>query len=172
MNITIINIKILLIVIILFTLNSCGIYSFTGASISADVKTISIQFFENQAPLVQPTLSQTFTEDLKDRFISQTSLEIINGDEGDLNFEGAITGYNIKPMAIQGNETAALNRLTITVKVKFTNNKEPERDFNTSFSAYEDYESSQSIEAVEENLIKQIVEKLTEDIFNKSVANW
>lgn len=170
MNFT--NIKTSIIVIILFTFSSCGIYSFTGASISPDVKTISVQFFENQAPLVQPTLSQTFTEDLKDKFISQTSLEMINGNEGDLNFEGAITGYSVKPMAITGNETAALNRLTITVKVKFTNNKEPEKDFDTSFNAYEDYESSQSIETVEEDLIKQIVEKLTEDIFNKSVANW
>ncbi len=154
---------------ILFT--SCGIYSFTGASISPDVKTVTINYFDNRALNVQPILSQTLTEALKDHFNSQTNLDQINKN-GDLIFKGYISDYKVSPVAIQGNQTAALNRLTIKINVKFTNNKDHSQDFDTSFSEYEDYESSKSIDAVEDELIKQIVAKLTEDIFNKSVANW
>ena len=162
-------------IILILTTNiifvSCGIYSFTGASISPDVKTVTINYFDNRALNVQPTLSQTLTEALKDRFNSQTNLDQINKN-GDLIFEGYISGYRVSPVAIQGNQTAALNRLTIKINVKFTNNKDHSQDFDTSFSEYEDYESSKSIDSVEDELIKQIVDKLTEDIFNKLVANW
>ncbi len=163
--------KILLFISINIIFVSCGIYSFTGASISPDVKTVTINYFDNRALNVQPTLSQTLTEALKDRFNSQTNLDQINKN-GDLIFEGYISDYRISPVAIQGNQTAALNRLTIKISVKFTNNKDHSQDFDTSFSEYEDYESSKSIDSVEDELIKQIVDKLTEDIFNKSVANW
>lgn len=155
----------------LFLLVSCKInYTFTGASISPEIKTVSVQFFPNQAPLVQPQLSNEFTEALKDKFVRQTSLELVNGI-GDLNFEGVITGYDTKPVSIQ-QETAAENRLTITIKVKFTNALEPEQDFETSFSEYEDYESSKNLTDVEAELMETIIEKLVENIFNKSVANW
>ncbi len=150
---------------------SCGIYSFTGASISPDVKTVTINYFDNRALNVQPSLSQTITEALKDRFNSQTNLDQV-AKNGDLIFTGYISDYKITPVAIQGNQTAALNRLTIKINVKFTNNKDHSQDFDTSFSEYEDYESSKNIDAVEDDLIKQITDKLTEDIFNKSVANW
>ncbi|HBF88921.1 MAG TPA: hypothetical protein DDX39_09795 [Bacteroidales bacterium] len=151
---------------------SCKIsYSFTGASVSPDVKTISIQDISNQAPLVVPTLSQTFTESLKDKFLSQTNLQLTDS-YGDLNVEGEITGYSTQPMAIQGNETAALNRLTISVRIRFTNTKDEKQNFDSSFSRYTDYESSQSLDSVEEELIKEILEQLNEDIFNKALANW
>jgi hypothetical protein len=160
---------ILFIFIVSMILGSC--YSFTGASISPEVKTITVQFFPNRAPNVQPTLSNVFTESLKDRFVTQTNLELVNRN-GDLNFEGEITGYQVSPQAYQGNETAALNRLTITVRVSFVNRLEPDKSFDSSFSRYEDFESSKSLAAVENALIEDIVEQLTEDVFNKAVVNW
>ena len=152
---------------------SCGnvSYTFTGASFDEDVKTISVAYFPNYAPLANPTLSQSFTEALKDIFINQTNLDLIQKN-GDLQFEGSITGYRTSPIAITGNETAALKRLTITVKVKFTNTKDSERDFETTFSRFADYESSQSLAQVEDQLIEEINGQLTQDIFNKAASNW
>lgn len=161
----------LFILIILLSFSSCGIYSFTGASISPEVKTISIKYFPNQAPLVQATLSQVFTDALKDKFISQTNLTLVPND-GDLNIEGEITDYSTKPIAITGDQTAALNRLTITVKVKFTNKFDETQNFETTFSRYEDYESTKNLSDVEDVLIEQINSYLIEDIFNKAVVNW
>jgi len=158
--------------LLILLLHGCKIkYSFTGASIAPEVKTVSVQYFPNYAPLVQPTLSQTFTESLKDKFLSETNLVLVEG-AGDMNFEGAITGYSISPIAIQGNETAALNRLSITIKVKFTNTKDEKQNFDTAFTRYEDYESSLDLSSVEEGLIKQINDQLVELIFNKAVVNW
>jgi hypothetical protein len=151
---------------------SCKVnYSFTGASIPPDVKTVSVQYFPNNASVVQPTLSQSFTEALRDIFTSQTNLSLINKG-GDLNFEGSITGYNVVPVAIQSNDAAALNRLTITVSVKFTNKKNEKQNFESSFSRFADFNSSQNLSAVEDQLIKDINNQLTQDIFNKSVTNW
>ena len=147
-------------------------YSFTGASISPDVKTITIPFFPNNAQLVVPTLSRSFTDALKDYFTSQTNLVLVDRN-GDLELEGSITDYTIQPVAIQGNETAAQNRLTIKVSVKFTNKKNEKQNFeNKSFSEYEDFSSSQNISTVQETLIKDITDKLIDDIFKASVANW
>ncbi|MDD2634049.1 MAG: LptE family protein [Bacteroidales bacterium] len=153
-------------------LNSCtGGYSFTGADIDANIKTITIEYFQNRASLVQPNLSNVFTETLKDKFVSQTNLELINYN-GDLKLQGEITNYNVTAQSFQGNETAALNRLSITVRVKYTNSIEPDKNFDTSFSRYADFESSQSLSAVETSLIQEISEELVIDIFNKAVANW
>jgi hypothetical protein len=149
----------------------CGVYSFTGASISPDVKTVSIQYFPNNAAVVQPILSQQFTEKLKEKFISQTSLALVD-NSGDLQFEGAITAYDAAPTAIQGNETAALNRLTIRVNVKFTNTKDEKQNFETTFSRYADYDSKLTLSSVEQELISQINTQLVDDIFNKAVVNW
>jgi hypothetical protein len=166
----------LLMVILLMTtsliFSACSTsYSFTGASISTDIKTVSIQSFPNRAAIFQPILGQEFTEALKDKFSSQTSLNLTNGS-GDLNFEGEIRDYRVEPLAIQQNQTASLNRLTIVVRVKFSNTKNPKLDFDTSFSRFEDYESSKSLDSVEKELIKQIVKQLIDDIFNKAVVNW
>ncbi|MBP7850294.1 MAG: LptE family protein [Lentimicrobiaceae bacterium] len=150
---------------------ACGIYSFTGASIPPAAKTISILNFPNNAPLVQPTLSQTFTTALIDRFSSQTSLSIVPRD-GDLHIEGEITGYSTQPVAILSTEQAAQNRLTITVAVRFINEIEPEKSFEASFSRFLDYPSTLSLSAIEEGLIRDINEALVDDIFNKAVVNW
>ena len=146
-------------------------YSFTGASIPEDVKTVSVKSFQIYAPLANANMSQTFTEALKDKVLSQTNLDLVSQD-GDLQFEGAITGYAISSVAIQGNETAALNRLLITVKVKFTNMKDEEYDFETNFSRFADYETSLDLSSIEDGLITEINEQLTQDIFNQAVSNW
>jgi hypothetical protein len=162
----------LLISTLIFT-NSCTIkYNLTGASIAPDVKTVSVQYFENRAPLGIANLGQLLTDELKDKFKSQTSLTVVS-DMGHLNFEGQITAYNPnQPVAIQGDETAAQNRFTITVRVKFTNEKDPKLNFDSSFSRYKDWDSSQDIASVEEQLVEEILELIIEDIFNKAVVNW
>jgi hypothetical protein len=151
--------------------SGCGVYSFTGASISPDIKSVSIAFFQNRASTVQPVLSQKFTEKLKDKFVSQTSLRVIP-TSGDLQFEGYISDYRTSPIAIQGTQTAALNRLSITVFVKFTNSKDNKQNFETSFSRYSDYVSTKSLSEVELGLIDEINKQLVDDIFNKAVSNW
>ena len=149
----------------------CGIYSFNGASISKETKSITVEYFKNSALTKQPTLSQVLTEKLKDYFTQQTNL-IISNQNGDLFFKGDIIRYDIQPMAIQSNETAGQNRLTISVKVDFSNKQNEELNFNQTFSRYKDYESSQNLSDIEDILIAEITNELVEDIFNKAVVNW
>lgn len=152
--------------------HSCGIYSFTGTSIQADVKTITIDYFEYKALKVNPSLSNDMTEALKDKFRKMTRLEQVDMD-GDLEITGAITGYDVRATAVTADEIAAQNRLTVTVKISFTNRKYPEDDFSDkSFSSYADYDSTQSLDAVEATLCEEIIEKICEDVFNATVANW
>lgn len=146
-------------------------YSFTGASIAPNVKTFSVYYFPNRARLVNPNLSQLFTDGLQEKLIKQTSLNQIS-ESGDLEFSGQITDYDVKPMNIGEGDLAAQNRLTITIKVKFVNNKDHEQDWDKSFTAYEDFDSNQSLSAIEDGLVPEIIKKLTDDIFNASIANW
>lgn len=119
-----------------------------------------------------PTLSRVLTDGLKDYFTSQTRLILVDHN-GDLEIEGAITSYTIQPIAIQGNETAAQNRLTISVTVKFINRKNEKQNFeNKTFSRYQDYSSTQNLSALQDQLIKQIDDQLIQDIFNQCVVNW
>ncbi len=151
---------------------SCRVsYSFTGASISPEVKTVAIANMPNNAGLVLPTLSRTITDALRDYFTSQTNLVLVDRN-GDLSLEGSITQYSVQPVAIQGNETAALNRLTIAVSVKFVNKTDPKQNWESNFSRYQDYSSSLNLVAVQDGLIKEITDQLVQDIFNKSVVNW
>ena len=153
-------------------LHSCGIYSFTGTSIQPDVKTVTVNYFEYLAPKVNPSLSNMLTEAMQEKFIKLTKLELVDMD-GDLEIIGAVTGYDVKATAITANEQAAQNRLTVTVKVEFVNRKYPEESLqNKSFSAYQDFDATQSLDAVEATLCEDIVEQLCEDIFNGTVANW
>lgn len=146
-------------------------YSFTGASIAPNVKTFSVYYFPNRARLVNPNLSQQFTDGLQEKLIKQTSLNQIS-ESGDLEFSGQVTDYDVKPMNIGEGDLAAQNRLTITIKVKFVNNKDHEQDWDKSFTAYEDFDSNQSLSAIEDSLVPEIIKKLTDDIFNASIANW
>jgi hypothetical protein len=146
-------------------------YSFTGAVPMVGVKTFSVDYFPNRAKLINPNLSQQFTDALQDKIMKQTSYNLIP-ENGDLEFSGQITDYDVKPMNIQKGDLAAQNRLTVGVKVKFTNNKYHEQDWEKSFSAYEDFDSNSSLGDVEDQLVVEIMKKLNDDIFNASIANW
>lgn len=169
------NLLSLVVVMVAMFYSSCSV-TLNGASIPPEMKTINVMFFENNAPLVVNNLSQLFTESLKDRIRSQSRLGIVRG-EADATMEGAITGYSIAPVSVQAtnNNTAPLataTRLTITVNVKYVNNKDKKRspDFEQSFSRYTDFTGD--ISSQEQNLIRIINQQLTEDIFNKAFANW
>lgn len=151
-------------------LQGCGIYSFTGASYGT-AKTVSIDYFQNRSTYVNATLSNTLTEALKDRFMSQTPLTLTKSG-GDLHFEGTITGYTITAVGIKSGETASYNRLTISMKVTFSNSTAPENDFDKSYSRYADYDVASSFASVESGLVEEISEQLIDDIFNDSVVNW
>lgn len=157
---------------LLLLIPSCKVsYSFSGVNISAEASTYTVQYFPNRAAIVQAQLSQLFTEALQDLIQSNTSLDMAT-DGGDVEFSGEITRYETRPTAITGEETAARNRLTITVRVKYTNYLEPDLDYDTSFSRFEDYDASLNLSDVENLLIELIVENIIEDIFNKAFVSW
>ena len=169
--------KIVFPVVLLYVLmlQACKIsYSLSGASLSPEVKTCNVEYFPNRVQhgsTVNPVLSQFFTEALKTKIQAQTSLTLTDGD-ADVEFSGEITKYSVEPVAITGNETAGLNRFTITVHVRFTNNVDPDQSFDSSFSRYEDYPSTQDFSSVENDLVEKNVRNLVEDIFNKAFVNW
>ncbi len=157
---------------LLLMTSSCRMsYSFTGASISPNVRTVAIAYLSNNAGLVVPTLSRTITDALKDYFTSQTNLVLVDRS-GDLMLDGAITQYNVIPVAIQGNETAAMNRLTIAINIKFVNKTDPKQNWESTFSRYLDYASSYNLSSVQDGLIREITDQLVQDVFNKAVVNW
>jgi len=160
-----------ILLLLMMAVQSCGVkYGFTGGSIPEGTKTYTVEFFENTAPIVNPTLSQTFTEALKERVRNQSSLSQVDAN-GDAIFEGRITGYSIAPAAVEaGTDRAALNRLSITVNVKYTNNIKPEDNFEQPFTRFKDF--SGNVPAQEDALIRDINQMLTEDIFNRAFANW
>ncbi len=161
----------LITVIILTFTQSCGVYSFTGGS-TGDAKTIQIDYFPNNAQLVEPRLSQEFTVALQDLFLRQTNLSLVNNN-GDLQFEGEITQYRIEPMTATAQQTAAQNRLTIAVKVSFTNKLKEEDNFDQTFSFYYDFDANAQLTGgVLDDAFKVIFERITQDIFNASVAKW
>lgn len=154
-----------------FTFNSCGIYKLNSGDVG-QAKTLQVNFFPNQAPLVEPTLSQRFTQDLQDLFLRQTSLSLVPSN-GDLRFEGEITGYRVNPMSATSQQTAAQNRLTITVNVRYFNKFKEDDNFEKRFSFYSDFDAnSQLIGGVLDNALTEILERITQDIFNASLANW
>ncbi len=156
---------------VLLGVAACGIYSFSGTSIQPDVKTVTINYFEYKALRVNPSLSNDMTEALQEKFRKMTRLTQVERD-GDMEISGEITGYDVRAQAVTAQEVAAQNRLTVSVKINFMNRKYPEDDFEKSFSAYADYDSANSLDAVEGALCEEIVEKLCEDILNATVANW
>jgi hypothetical protein len=136
-----------------------------------EAKTISVQFFSNNTTLGSPSISQKFTEKLRDMVSTQTNLALMK-QNGDLEFEGSITDYNIAPVAIQSTDQAALNRLSMTVNVKFKNKFDATKNFEQAFTRFADYKTSSSLSAEEDNLLLEINRQLTEDIFNKAFNNW
>ncbi len=151
--------------------SSCLRVTFTGASIHPDAKTFSVQYFENNATLINPTLAKTLTEKLQDKIMGQTRLTMVN-QNGDLTFEGEITGYTLQPVAIQGNETSQLTQLTVNINVRFFNRLDESKNFEARFSRFQQFPSSSSLASVEDGLIETITEELVDDIFNKALVNW
>ena len=161
-----------ILLILLVAVKGCTVnYSFTGASIPPQLETISVQQFVNRAPVVYPSLSQDLTDELMDMFQSRTNLRLIN-DIGDADFEGVIEQYRTQPVSVQADEQAHRERLTISVRVSYTNIADPEQDFEASFSRHEDYDARQGLEAVEDDLVRKIINQLVEDIFNRAFVNW
>ena len=154
-------------------LGACTIsYRFNGASIDySKTRSIAIADFPNHAPLVYPPLSNDFSEALRDLFARQTRLEILPSG-GDLALEGEITGYSLTPMAVAADSYAAETKLTITVKVRFTNNVSPSESFEKTYSAYQTFDASRQLADVQEELCATMVAELTENIFNDTVAKW
>ena len=166
----IVYISILLISLLAF--NSCKVkYSLNGATIPIEAKTISVAFFANNTTLGTPSISQKFTEKLRDVVSTQTNLSLMK-QNGDLQFDGAITDYNVAPVSIQSNDLAANNRLTITVNVKYTNKFDASKNFEQNFSRFADFKASTSISSQEDVLLTEINRQLTEDIFNRAFNNW
>ncbi len=151
--------------------SGCWLYSFSGTSIQPDVKTICIEPVENKAMKVNPSLANSLFEAMCDKYKKLTKLEQVE-DGGDLYVLATIESYQVSAAAVTADEVAALNRLTVTVKVKFVNEKHPEDNFEKSFAAYEDYNSENALDAVEGTLCDTIIDKIVEDIFNATVANW
>lgn len=150
---------------------SCVRFTFSGASIPEGAKTFSVNYFVNNASLVNPNLSQLITDKLRDRIQSQTSLIMVN-DNADLSFEGEIINYVVQPAALQANDVASLNQLTVTINVKFTNKIDEKQNFSQQFSRYQQFSSTVSLSSVENSLVEQIVNDLVDDIFNRAFINW
>lgn len=164
--------KAILSIIIIILLGSCvGSYSFTGASISPDTKTFSVDQIQNRAAIVQPMLASDLTLALINKINSGSNLQSVNTD-ADVSFKGTIIAYSVSPVSIQGDDKAAKNRLTISIKINCVNRKDDKMSFSQNFTRFRDYDSSLSLNDVEEALIKQINEELVEDIFNKAFVNW
>lgn len=148
-----------------------GGYSLSGASIPEAAKTFSVAYFPNNAPMVSPTLSTMLTEALKDKFSRQTKLQMVE-EGGDFAFEGEITGYASTTASVSSDDYALLNRLTITVRVKFTNAVDPNASFVQTFSQFTEYDSQQLLTDIQTSLDEEIVNQLVTDIFMASASNW
>ena len=163
----------LLVFLGLLIATACSIsYKFNGASIDyTKVKTIMISDFTNQASYVNPTVAPEITEELKDIYIRQTRLEQVTSN-GDLALEGEVTGYDFTPMAVKEDALASQTRLTITVRVRYMNNTNPDEDFEQSFSAYREFDSNLMLQQVESSLCAEIIEEIVDQVYNATVANW
>lgn len=152
-----------------YGLSSC--YSFKDASVDPNLKTVKVGFFENRATTVNPELSQQFTESLKDKIVSETNLDLVDAGS-DVEFKGNISRYDISPTASQGTESAALNRLTVSVNVEYTNRQDEAKNWTTVFTQYADFSRSANFADVEDDLVSEISKQLVEQIFSKAFVNW
>ncbi|MDP4238971.1 MAG: LptE family protein [Bacteroidota bacterium] len=157
----------------LFVIVSCSIsYKFNGSSIDyTKTKSISISDFPNTAELVYPPLSQEFSESLRDSYTKQTRLQLLKKG-GDLNIEGEIVGYQLTPLAISADSYASQTKVTLTIKVRFSNAKNPEEDFERSYSSFQTFDSSKLLTDVQDALVKQMITDIVDNIYNDTVAKW
>ena len=157
--------------LLLVPMNGCRVnYSFTGGDVG-DARTVSVELFAARAPLATPTSAQVFTETLRDLLLAQTPLKLAR-ENGDVQYSGSVTGYDIQPVNIQADETAALNRLTMTVGVTYVNTLDAKKNVEFSISRFADYSSAQDLTAVEEQLVTAISKQLAQDIFDRTLGNW
>jgi len=159
-----------LLTILAIGINSCKIYSFTGATIEG--KTINILTFENRAPNVVPTLAPVISDKVRNKILSQTGLAAVNSENADYMIKAAITGYNVSISGLQGTTAASQNRLTITLEVDFTNKLDEKNNFKKSFSRFADFPATSQLNSVENGLIEEICSQLSDDIFNRAFVNW
>jgi hypothetical protein len=165
------NLRLMLVYLLAISFSGCGVYTQSGASIHPEAKTFSVAYITNKASIVAPTLSQTLTERVKTKFINETPLKLTN-EIGDLHFSGKITSYVTAPIAIQGNQTNALNRLTVTVEISCDNKLEEDKSFTQTFSNFTDFDAQSNFAAIEQDLINKICDGMVQDIFNKAFINW
>ncbi|MDQ4140982.1 MAG: LPS assembly lipoprotein LptE [Bacteroidota bacterium] len=157
-----------------FALTGCGVYSFTGTNIDPAVKTMSVLNFENNSGQGPSNLTQLVSEEFRDFFQRNTNLKLVP-QNGDLQFEGQILSFNFSPAALQKQgetDVASVNRLTISLQVRYRNSKDPKQDFEQSFSAFRDFQQNQNISSIDNAALRPIIEQLVFDVFNKSLANW
>jgi hypothetical protein len=145
--------------------------SLSGIAIPEAANSVSVELFDNGAALTNPAFPQQFTEALRDKFLRETRLRVMP-QGGDLGFTGRITGYSIVPVAVGGNETAALTRLTVSISVEYNNTLQPEKNFTKTFSRFADFDSTQPLSAVESGLLDDISRQLVQDIFNQAFLDW
>jgi hypothetical protein len=151
-------------------IQSCGIYTFSGAN-TGTAKTVSIQFIQNKANLISPTLSQLFTEKLKDKFIRETTLRLVDED-GDMQIGGTIIEYSIAPVALQGATQSSQNRLTVKSNIKFSNKTDEKLNFDEVFQNFTDFDANINFSSKEAELNEVVINMMVQDIFNKAVINW
>ncbi|UGU17365.1 LPS assembly lipoprotein LptE [Sinomicrobium kalidii] len=164
------HIRYVLVFLALITVQSCGVYNFTGGDVGS-AQTFQVNSFRNEAPLIEPGLDRDFTLALQDLVMNQTSLDLVPSN-GDLVYEGEITEYRVAPMTATAEQTAAQNRLTIGVRVRFTNHTKEEDDFERTFSFFYDFGANEQLSTVKSAAHQEIFERITQDIFNASLANW
>lgn len=158
-------------VLLFVLLSGCTVnYGFTGGDVG-QAKTFSVVPFQPRAPLASALSAQTFTETLRDLLQAQTSLDQMK-EKGDVTYEGEIVAYDVQPVAIQASETAALNRLTIAVNVRYTNATDKNKNSEFNVSRFADYDSGQDLSVVEETLVQEISRQLAQDIFDRTLGNW
>lgn len=169
------NYKLLIIALwLIVALPGCGVYSFTGTNIDPAIKTMSVSNFENNSGQGPSNLTQLVSEEFRDYFQRNTNLKLVP-QNGDLQFEGQILSFNFSPAALQKQgetDVASVNRLTITVQVRYKNNKDPKQDFEQSFPAFRDFPQNQNVSQIDDASIRRITEQIVMDVFNKSLANW
>lgn len=165
------HIKLILLSIIALSINGCSIYNFTGTG-KIDAKTFQVNFFQNNADLVEPGIDRTFTLELQDLIQNQTNLNLVKSG-GDLTYEGEIVDYRISPMTATADQQASQNRLKIRINVRFTNKNKEADDFEKPFEFYYDYPATQQLTGSTLNAaLDEIFERITQDIFNESLAKW
>jgi hypothetical protein len=170
------NYKFIYLLLFVFIIKSCGNYSFTGASIPEGTESFQVNFFENEAgnsigSIFEPGLDRDFTIALQDILQNQTNLQLVSSD-GDLIYEGEITEYRVSPMTATSNLQASQNRLTVGINVRFTNLKKEDDNFERRFTFYYDYPAEVQLLNVKSEAHDIIFERITQDIFNASLAKW